>query len=74
MPADYRKMRSRLIFPIRDGKGGLVAFAARRLTDGEECGGVVGWDGDFIVRACLAGHRSDSYISLLFLPSQKRDR
>ncbi len=42
MPADYRKMRSRLIFPIRDGKGGLVAFAARRLTDGEECGGVAG--------------------------------
>lgn len=36
VPADYRKMRSRLIFPIRDEKGGLVAFAARRLTDGEE--------------------------------------
>ena len=36
VPADYRKMRSRLIFPIRDEKGGLVAFAARRRTDGEE--------------------------------------
>ena len=35
VPADYRKMRSRLIFPIRDEKGGLVAFAARRRTDGE---------------------------------------
>ena len=36
VPADYWKMRSRLIFPIRDEKGGLVAFAARRRTDGEE--------------------------------------
>ena len=36
VPAAYRQMRSRLIFPIRDEKGWLVAFAARRRTDGED--------------------------------------
>lgn len=33
LPADYRMMAGRLIFPIRNHEGDLVAFAGRRISD-----------------------------------------
>ena len=35
LPGEWRAMRNRIIFPIRDEEGRLVGFAARRLSDGE---------------------------------------
>lgn len=33
LPAPWNRMRNRIIFPIRNERGELVAFGARRLTD-----------------------------------------
>ena len=35
VPPEWRAMRNRIVFPIRDEEGSLVGFAARRLSDAE---------------------------------------